>query len=127
MLQSQCTSSLFSTLIGDYSTLNLSLIHARVISHLVENVFETSYTLDGGSGPVKVQNDTLFNRPFQQLLIYAILMDDKQLAQFFWQWGDNPVITALFATKLCDSLMHVAVGRSGAELIGYYREWKRFV
>ncbi|KAH3733215.1 hypothetical protein DPMN_039640 [Dreissena polymorpha] len=49
-------------------------------------------------------NDDKFARPYQQLLIYAALLQRQELAKFCWEMGDEPVISAIVVTRLYSAL-----------------------
>lgn len=51
-----------------------------------------------------------FEKPFKELFLWAILNDRMQLAKLFWEYCENPIITAIVATKIYDSLAaHLSV------------------
>ncbi|XP_005094347.1 transient receptor potential cation channel subfamily M member 3 [Aplysia californica] len=45
-----------------------------------------------------------FKRPYKELMIWAIIMNRSQMAQLFWEFGDEPITSALVATRLCQQM-----------------------
>ncbi|GFO25838.1 transient receptor potential cation channel subfamily m member 3-like [Plakobranchus ocellatus] len=45
-----------------------------------------------------------FQRPYKQLLIWAVLMNRYQLAHLFWEMGEEPITSALVCTALCKEM-----------------------
>ncbi|XP_018432207.1 PREDICTED: transient receptor potential cation channel subfamily M member 7 [Nanorana parkeri] len=49
-----------------------------------------------------------FPYPFNELLVWAVLMKRQKMALFFWQHGEESMAKALVACKLCRSLAYEA-------------------
>jgi transient receptor potential cation channel subfamily M protein 2 len=112
----------------------------NLLERLLENRYEQIYALDdaGADEPVAkktstslppglISNDideTVFPKPFRELFIWAVMLDRTELARFLWERGDSPVLTALLATKLFDSMHRLAV-LSNTQLAERYRQFKR--
>ena len=45
-----------------------------------------------------------FPYPFNELLVWAVLMKRQKMALFFWQHGEENMAKALVACKLCRSM-----------------------
>ncbi|KAH9518536.1 hypothetical protein Btru_017091 [Bulinus truncatus] len=45
-----------------------------------------------------------FKRPYKQLLIWALLMNRRELAQLFWELGTEPITSALICTAICEKM-----------------------
>jgi len=69
-------------------------------------------------------DDKEFPKPFRELFIWAVLLDRGEMARFLWERGDSPVLTALLATKLYDSLSRLTV-LSNSQLAEQYTRHKR--
>ncbi len=112
----------------------------NLLERLLENRYEQIYALDdtGADGATTKKtstalppgltssdiDETVFPKPFRELFIWAVLLDRAELARFLWERGDSPVLTALLATKLFDSMHHLAV-LSNTQLAERYRQFKR--
>lgn len=49
-----------------------------------------------------------FPYPFNELLVWAVLMKRQKMALFFWQHGEENMAKALVACKLCRSMGYEA-------------------
>ncbi|KAK2919823.1 hypothetical protein Q8A73_002027 [Channa argus] len=69
-----------------------------------------------------------FPYPFNELLVWAVLMKRQKMSLFFWQHGEENMAKALVACKLCCSMSHEAkkndmVDHSQEELREYSNEF----
>ncbi|KAK6185074.1 hypothetical protein SNE40_007394 [Patella caerulea] len=46
-----------------------------------------------------------FKCPYKQLLIWSVLMNRSQMSIFFWEMGQEPITSAIAATRLCDGMI----------------------
>lgn len=46
-----------------------------------------------------------FKRPYKQLMILAVLLHKQKLAKYCWEMGDEPITSALAATKLYSAIV----------------------
>ena len=69
-------------------------------------------------------SEARFQKPFKELFLWAVLMNRPELARFFWERGDNPVILALVATKVYDSLAKL-VQEANMDLNKVYKQHKK--
>lgn len=49
-----------------------------------------------------------FPYPFNELLMWAVLMNRQKMSLFFWQHGEESMAKALVACKLCRSMGYEA-------------------
>ncbi|CAN8029440.1 unnamed protein product, partial [Ixodes persulcatus] len=52
--------------------------------------------------------DSTFSHPFNELLIWAVLMKRQKMATFMWQNGEEAIVRALVASKLYWAMAHEA-------------------
>ncbi|XP_066291309.1 transient receptor potential cation channel subfamily M member-like 2 isoform X2 [Branchiostoma lanceolatum] len=70
---------------------------------------EEKYLVRGELGQVKTPRRTGdFENPMQHLLLWAVLMNRRELALLFWRMGRDHIASALTASKVLKSLAKVA-------------------
>ncbi|BFY97240.1 hypothetical protein BsWGS_00280 [Bradybaena similaris] len=70
------------------------------ISHFLQDMLDR-YNDDEMGEQSEAQH---FNRPYKQLLIWALLMNRNELAHLFLELGDEPITSALICTALCSGM-----------------------
>lgn len=53
-------------------------------------------------------SESTFSHPFNELLIWAVLMKRQKMATFMWQNGEEAIVKALVASKLYWAMAHEA-------------------
>lgn len=61
---------------------------------------------------------------YQELMIWAVLMNDAPLAEYFWQMGGNVIANALIVSRICEGLTHRAEMQLGklADTVNAFKE-----
>jgi len=67
-------------------------------------VFHRAYNTAHYKSYIFVFCTEIAEAPYRELFIWAVFFNRKSLANFFWSKCENPIGSALVATKLCKSL-----------------------
>lgn len=83
---------------------NISILLKRLLDRY-DTFEETLEEVTDENGPiVKDINLRRFKRPYKMLLVWAILLKRQTLAKLFWELGEEPVTSALAATRIYHAL-----------------------
>ncbi|XP_053406588.1 transient receptor potential cation channel subfamily M member-like 2 [Mercenaria mercenaria] len=78
---------------------NVSLLIKRLLDRY-DTFEETLEEIDADKAVVKDTKLRRFKRPYKMLLVWALLMKRQTLAKLFWELGEEPVTSALAATRI---------------------------
>jgi hypothetical protein len=68
-----------------------------------------------------------FDKPFKELFLWAVLMNRPALARFFWERTDHPVMNALVASRINNSLFQLASENANSHFAAKFRQQSKFV
>ncbi|XP_060576682.1 transient receptor potential cation channel subfamily M member-like 2 [Ruditapes philippinarum] len=83
----------------DLSLENVCILLKRLLDRY-DTFDETLEDVDAEKDIVKDRKLRRFKRPYKMLLVWALLMKRQTLAKLFWELGEEPVTSALAATRI---------------------------